>query len=151
MSQYQGIHSLSMDAKGRIAIPTRLREQMQEDCGGRIVLTAHTENKCLHVFPEALWNSILEKMNSTPSFNQRLRKVKLLLIGYASPFELDESGRLLIPPNLRSYAGFDKKLILVGQVNSLELWDEEAFNTFVNAPIEGDDQLPENMQELALY
>lgn len=150
MSQFFGNHAITMDAKGRIAIPTRVRESLQE-CGGRIVLTAHTESQCLHVFPENQWNEVLAKLQNAPSFNERFRKIKLLLVGYASMFELDANGRVLIPQPLRAYAGLDKKLMLVGQGNSLELWDEDSFTAYVTSPIDKSSDLPDGMETLALY
>ena len=98
---FYGSHSINMDAKGRIAIPARVRELLQEVCGGRIVMTAHTENRCLHVFPEPQWEEILPKIEAFPSFNKISRRAKLLLMGHASPLELDANGRVLLPPTLR--------------------------------------------------
>ena len=138
-----------MDAKGRIAIPTRVRELLQEACGGRIVVTAHTENRCLHVFPEPQWQEILPKVEAFPSFNKIARRAKLLLIGHASPLELDGNGRVLLPPTLREYASLEKKLILVGQGKSMELWCEDQFSRYIDEPID-DEDMPEGMQNLTL-
>ncbi len=146
---YFGSYSINMDAKGRIAIPTRIREQLQTACGGRIVVTAHTENRCLHIFPEPYWQEILPKIQSFPSFNKISRRAKLLLMGHASPLELDASGRVLLPPTLREYAVMEKKLLLVGQGNSMELWCEDQFSQYVDEPIDGE-VMPEGMQDLAL-
>ena len=144
-----GSHSINMDAKGRIAIPTRVRELLQEACGGRIVVTAHTENRCLHVFPEPQWQEILPKVEAFPSFNKIARRAKLLLIGHASPLELDGNGRVLLPPTLREYASLEKKLILVGQGKSMELWCEDQFSRYIDEPID-DEDMPEGMQNLTL-
>lgn len=144
-----GSHSINMDAKGRIAIPTRVRELLQEACGGRIVVTAHTENRCLHVFPEPQWLEILPKIEAFPTFNKIARRAKLLLIGHASPLELDGNGRVLLPPTLREYAGLEKKLLLVGQGKSMELWCEEQFARYIDEPID-DEDMPEGMQTLTL-
>ncbi|MEO0442867.1 MAG: division/cell wall cluster transcriptional repressor MraZ [Pseudomonadota bacterium] len=146
---FYGSHAINMDAKGRIAIPTRVRELLQECCEGRIVLTAHTENRCLHLFPETQWLEILPKIEALPSFNKISRRAKLLLIGHASPLELDANGRVLLPPTLREYAGLEKKLILVGQGKGLELWSEEGFAHYIDASVD-DEEMPEGMQNLAL-
>jgi MraZ protein len=149
VSQFYGSHAISMDAKGRIAIPARVRELLQSSCNGRIVLTAHTENRCLHLFPENQWNEVLPKIEALPSFNQRSRRAKLLLIGHANLLELDGNGRVLVSPTLREYAQLDKKLMLVGQGKSLELWSEESFTAYIDE-INTDEALPEGMQTLAL-
>jgi MraZ protein len=146
---FYGSHSINMDAKGRIAIPARVRELLQEACAGRVVVTAHTENRCLHVFPEPQWQEILPKIEAFPSFNKISRRAKLLLMGHASPLELDSNGRVLLPPTLREYAGMEKKLILVGQGKSMELWCEDEFSRYIDAPID-DEIMPEGMQNLAL-
>ncbi len=149
MSQFYGSHAISMDAKGRIAIPARVRELLQDSCDGRIVLTAHTENRCLHMFPENHWNSeVLPKVEALPAFNQRARRAKLLLIGHANLLELDGNGRVLVSPTLREYAKLEKKLMLVGQGKSLELWSEEGFAAYIDQPND-DEELPEGMQTLA--
>ena len=146
---FYGSHSINMDAKGRIAIPTRVRELLQETCNGRIVVTAHTENRCLHLFPEPQWQEILPKIEAFPSFNKISRRAKLLLMGHASPLELDANGRVLLPPTLREYASLEKKLMLVGQGKSMELWCEEQFTHYIDAPID-DEAMPEGMQNLTL-
>ena len=146
---FYGSHTINMDAKGRIAIPTRVRELLQDCCGGQIVLTAHTENRCLHLFPENQWQEILPKIEALPSFNKISRRAKLLLIGHASQLELDASGRVLLPPTLREYAGLEKKLILVGQGKGLELWSEDRFADYIDAAID-EEVMPEGMQTLAL-
>jgi MraZ protein len=146
---FSGNDAINMDAKGRIAIPTRVREVLQECCEGRVVLTAHTENRCLHLFPQPHWEEIVPVIESLPSFNKVSRKAKLKLIGYASHLELDGNGRILVPPTLREFAGLQKKLRLVGQVKGLELWGEEEFNTYMNSSSD-DDEMPEVMRNLAL-
>ena len=146
---FYGSHAINMDAKGRIAIPARVRELLQGCCDGRVVLTAHTENRCLHLFPENQWQEVLPKIEALPSFNKISRRAKLLLIGHASELELDNSGRVLVPPTLREYAGLEKKLILVGQGSGLELWGEDRFTNYIDAAID-EEIMPEGMQTLAL-
>ena len=146
---FYGSHSINMDVKGRVAIPTRVRELLQQTCNGRVVMTAHTENRCLHLFPEPQWQEILPKIEDFPSFNKISRRAKLLLIGHAASLELDGNGRVVVPPTLRDYASLDKKLMLVGQGKSMELWGEEQFTDYINAPID-DEVMPESMQTLSL-
>lgn len=146
---FYGSHAINMDAKGRIAIPARVRELLQESANGQVVLTAHTENRCLHLFPENQWREILPKIEALPSFNKISRRAKLLLMGHASQLELDANGRVLVPPTLREYAGMEKRLILVGQGKSLELWSEEKFAEYIDSAVD-EEEMPEGMQTLAL-
>ena len=144
-----GSHAINMDAKGRLAIPARVRDSLLEDCGGRLVVTAHTEERCLLVYPEAQWREILPKIEALPSFNKVARRAQRLLIGYACELQVDANGRVLIPPTLREYAGLEKKLMLVGQGKKLELWSEEGWMAWIDDS-EGDGEMPEEMASLSL-
>ncbi|XOZ33496.1 division/cell wall cluster transcriptional repressor MraZ [Halomonadaceae bacterium KBTZ08] len=149
MTNFLGSHAINMDAKGRVAIPARVREDLETLCGGRIVLTAHTEERCLLVYPEPQWEEILPKIEALPSFNKAVRRTQRLLIGYASPMELDSAGRILIPQTLRDYAGLEKKLYLVGQGRKLELWSEDRWMAWLEED-DGDEEIPEEMKSLSL-
>ncbi|MEQ6886855.1 division/cell wall cluster transcriptional repressor MraZ [Salicola sp. Rm-C-2C1-2] len=149
MTNFLGSHAISMDAKGRVAIPARVREDLESLCGGRIVLTAHTEERCLLVYPEPQWEEILPKVEALPSFNKAVRRTQRLLIGYATPLELDSAGRILVPQPLRDYAGLEKKLYLVGQGRKLELWSEDRWMAWLEED-DGDEEIPEEMKSLSL-
>lgn len=131
-----------------MAIPTRIRDALVESCGGRLVVTAHTEDRCLLVYPEPEWLALLPQIEALPSFNKASQRVKRILIGYASTLEIDANGRVLVPPTLREYAHIDKKMMLVGQGKKLELWSEESWLALLNAP--ADDEIPAEMLSLSL-
>lgn len=138
-----------MDAKGRMAIPARIREALAEACGGRMVITAHTEERCLLVYPEPQWLELLPQIEALPNMNKAARRLQRLLIGYACPLEMDGNGRVLVPPTLRDYAGLEKKLMLVGQGKKLELWSEDRWSEWLDEPGE-DEAMPEQMLTLSL-
>lgn len=146
---FLGSHSISMDAKGRLAIPARIRESLMELCAGKVVVTAHTEERCLLIYPEPQWLDILPKIEALPSFNKMARRTQRLLIGYATPLEVDGNGRVLLPPTLREYASLDKKLMLVGQGKKLELWSEEAWSNWLDHEAD-DGDMPAEMLSLSL-
>lgn len=138
-----------MDAKGRMAIPAKYRETLTAACGGRIVMTAHTQDRCVLVYPETEWQTILPKIEALPTFNRAALRAQRLLIGYACALELDGNGRVLLPPTLREYANLEKKLMLVGLGKKFELWGEDAWLASVtNMSSEG--ELPEDMLSLSL-
>jgi MraZ protein len=137
-----------MDPKGRMAIPARIRDELVESCGGRLVVTAHTEDRCLLIYPQPEWLNLLPQIEALPSFNKVSQRVKRILIGYATPLEIDTSGRVLVPPTLREYANLDKKMMLVGQGKKLELWSEESWSALLDAPV--DDDMPSEMLSLSL-
>ena len=138
-----------MDAKGRMAVPARYRDDLGESCGGRIVMTAHTQDRCVLLYPEHEWQVILPRIEALPTFNKAALRAQRLLIGYACALELDGNGRVLVPPTLRDYAGLEKKLMLVGLGKKFELWSEEAWMASINAPDDGED-LPAEMLSLSL-
>lgn len=146
---FQGSHAINMDAKGRMAVPAKYRENLAESCAGRIVMTAHTQDNCVLLYPEHEWQAILPKIEALPTFNKSALRAQRLLIGYACPLELDGNGRVLVPPTLRDYAGLEKKLMLVGLGKKFELWSEEAWLASINVQDSGDD-LPEEMLSLSL-
>jgi MraZ protein len=127
---FYGTQQINMDAKGRVAIPTRTRELLADSCDGEIIITASTENRCLVIYPKPEWDErILPKLEKLPMHRGGIiRKTKLTMMGYAESITLEDNGRFLIPGAQRTYAGFDKRLNLVGLGTSLELWSEEVFN-----------------------
>jgi MraZ protein len=145
---FTGSYSISLDPKGRIAIPIRIRDALLESCGGRLVVTAHTEDRCLLVYPEPEWLTLLPQIEALPSFNKASQRVKRILIGYASTLDIDANGRVLVPPTLRDYANLDKKMMLVGQGKKLELWSEASWLALLDVP--GDDEIPSEMLSLSL-
>ncbi|ARN74713.1 division/cell wall cluster transcriptional repressor MraZ [Oceanicoccus sagamiensis] len=147
---YLGSNAISMDAKGRLAIPAKVRDALLSDCGGRIVVTAHTEERCLLVYPEQQWQQLLPQIESLPNINRKAAKMQRVLLGYATNLEVDEAnGRILLPPTLREYAGLEKKLMLVGQGKKLELWSEEEWAKYLDAA--GDeDEIPPEVLSLSL-
>lgn len=146
---FQGSHAINMDPKGRLAVPAKYRDSLAESCGGRIVMTAHTQDKCVLLYPEPEWLEILPKIEALPTFNKAALRAQRLLIGYACSLELDGNGRVLVPPTLREYAGLDKKLMLVGLGKKFELWSEDAFQSSILEQDVGEG-LPDEMLSLSL-
>lgn len=122
---FRGVNNISLDAKGRLAIPVRYRDYLVQHCNGEMVITIDTEERCLLVYPRPEWEDLERKVGALPSFNPASRRVQRLLIGHATDVELDASGRILVPPPLRQYAQLDKKTVMLGQGNKLELWSED--------------------------
>jgi MraZ protein len=113
-----------MDAKGRLAMPARQREPLLAECAGQVVVTIDTQSECLVIYPLPEWERIEAEVQNLPALKPAVKRFQRLLLGYATDLELDGNGRLLLPQPLRDYGQFDKKLVLVGQGNKLELWSE---------------------------
>ncbi|WP_166268513.1 division/cell wall cluster transcriptional repressor MraZ [Marinobacter caseinilyticus] len=153
MSKFLGSHAINMDAKGRLAIPARVREELAQACSGRIVLTANApdteEERCLLIYPEPQWEALRPEIEALPNMNRRARRLQRLMLGYATPLELDSVGRVLVPPTLRDYARFEKKLMVIGQGKKLELWNEERWFAWLDEA-SADDDMPPEMEALSL-
>ena len=120
---FRGVTLLALDAKGRLAVPSRHRDALASVSGGRVVLTADP-SRCLLLYPLAAWEPIQEQLMGLSSFDPRIRNVQRLLVGHADDVEIDSAGRILVPPALRRYAALDKQVVLVGQGRKFEVWDE---------------------------
>ena len=120
---FQGAVQLNLDSKGRLAIPSRHRDVLLSDCAGQLVLTADADG-CLLFYPQPEWEPIRDKLLKMSALDPRIRALQRRLIGYAEEVEMDAAGRVLISAALRSYATLDKRVMLIGQGNKFELWDE---------------------------
>src|SRR5580692_6686686 len=120
---FRGANKLTLDAKGRMVMPTRYRERLQELCGGKLVVTVD-KDRCLLLYPLPEWEEIERKLMRLPTLNPVARRLQRLMVGHATDLELDTHGRVLIPPKLREYAGLSRDAILIGQGSRFELWDE---------------------------
>lgn len=122
---FRGINALTIDTKGRLAFPARYRDNIDQKEANPLVLTIDTEEPCLLLYPIAEWQDIESKLQKLPSLNPGARRIQRLLIGHATELELDGNFRILIPMLLREYASLDKKVVLLGQGNKFELWNEQ--------------------------
>ena len=136
-----GEYQHSLDSKGRLFIPAKLRERL----GNEFYVTISMD-KCLSVYSLESWKEFSDRVNAMSYVQQR--KMRPLFV-YASHSELDGQGRILLPQNLRSFAGLTKNVTIVGCLNHAELWDSEAWRAVAEAEI-----TPENiaavMEELSI-
>lgn len=122
---FEGAAALSLDTKGRLAVPARHRETLAPE-GASVVITAH-QDRCLLVYPEVAWAPIRDQILAAPSFDVRATAIKRLFIGYSRVEKLDSAGRILVAPELRRFAGLEKEVWLVGQDSHFELWSDSAW------------------------
>src|SRR3990167_7339463 len=151
---FRGINTITIDAKGRFAMPQKYRDVLVHHENGAIVSTIDTEETCLLLYPKRTWLPIEEKLQSLPSFNPVARRAQRLLIGHATDLELDANGRLLLPPALREYAKLNKHAVMIGQGNKFELWDETLWNKrrteWLKEENKRDNGLPDEMKSFSL-
>jgi len=150
---FRGSNEINMDTKGRMAIPARYRDALMSEFDGSLVATISITDTCLFIYPRPEWEEMEVKIARMSTFNKDTRRLQHLLIGNARDLDLDGSGRVLIPQELREYAKLDKKVTLVGQSHRLELWDTESWNSnrkaWLDEVASGLD-IPEDIQSLSL-
>jgi MraZ protein len=120
---FRGSNPLTLDAKGRLVIPTRYREELDERCGGKLVVTVD-KSQCLLIYPFPEWEEIERKLMKMPTTNSHSRRMQQMMVGNATELDLDGHGRILLPPNLREFAFLTRDAVLIGQGVRFELWDE---------------------------
>ena len=150
---FRGLAVLNLDSKSRLAMPTKYREQLNQLCAAKLILTIDTEQHCLLLYPFTQWQEIEQKLASLPSFNAAARRIQRLLIGHATEVELDTNGRFIVPAVLREYADLHKKLVLVGQGNKFEIWSDSHWRkcreAWLAQPLD-EDNLPLELETLSL-
>lgn len=151
---FRGVNELSLDVKGRMAMPSRYRELIQERAENQMVITIDTEERCLLIYPTPEWETIEKQIEALPSFNKAARRVQRLLIGHATEINLDSHGRFLIPVPLRDYAGLDKRVVLIGQGKKFELWDEAHWSQsrehWLKEEASSGEELPPSLMSISL-
>jgi MraZ protein len=151
---FRGVNGINIDVKGRMVMPTRYRDRLQQDSHGTVVLTIDTEERCLLLYPISAWEEIESKLAILPSFNSAARRIQRLLIGHATETEIDSHGRILLPALLREYAGLTKSAMLVGQGKKFEVWDEKHWNdrrtVWLDEESGENTDLPEEVKSLSL-
>jgi len=150
---FRGINAINIDGKGRLAVPTRYREALGQDRAS-LVVTIDTEETCLLLYPAMQWQVIEDNLQRLPSFNAAARRIQRLLIGHATDVELDSNGRVLLPPILRDYAHLDKRVVMIGQGNKFEVWDESLWQSrreqWLAEEASEQDGLPDEMKTFSL-
>ena len=147
---FQGETAITIDDKGRLAIPTAYREQVARDCANRLVITYNPyEHGCLWIFPESEWLPLRDQVNALPKAKRINRALQLKLVGAATLLEPDGNSRVLLPASHRSAAGLEKKAVLLGMGNKFELWSEQAHSAQIRQTIT-EDEIGDDMLELRL-
>ena len=132
-------------------LPVRQYKQIEELCSGKLVLTVHLDDMCLLLYPLVYWQEVEEKVSKLPSFNIHTKRLKRKMIGHALDCEVDNNQRILIPSALRAYVP-NKRILISGQGNNLEIWDEVLWYEHLKALDESSAQvdIPEEILTLSI-
>lgn len=150
---FRGVNNLTLDAKGRLAVPARYRERITEVCNGQLVVTID-RGYYLLIYPLSTWEEIEAKLVRLPSLNPQVRELQRLLVGHATEVAMDSHGRLLLPPALREFATLERDVVLLGLMNKFELWDKVTWDARREQSLTSDHGasggLPEELARLSL-
>ena len=126
---YFGETAINLDAKGRLAIPSRYRDSLQEQCAGRLVLTYSAfDSGALWLYPEPEWERVRDEVTRLSTFNPGHRSLQRKLVGSATQLEPDGNGRIQVPLTLRQVAGLEKHVVMMGMGSRFEIWNEATLN-----------------------
>ena len=147
---FRGATKVTLDAKGRMAIPTRYRERLHARCDGEIVVTVDKDH-CLLIYPLPDWEELERKLVRLPSMNAIARNIVRIMVGYATEVDMDGSGRILVSRELRDFASLEKQAMLIGQGNKFELWDEQVWIDKRDAWLAGGEggELPPDLESIS--
>ena len=146
---FQGAAALSLDAKGRLTMPSRHRDVLLKDAAPtKLVLTAHPDG-CLLLYPADAWSPIRERVMAFPALDPRFSVWKRLLVGFAEEVEIDAAWRLLVSPELRRFGGLEKLVMLVGQGSHFEIWNHDTWEKQLQL-LRTQTQLPPGMEDFVL-
>ena len=144
-----GETAINLDAKGRLAMPMRYRDAIQDVCGGQMVLTYNAfDNGTLYLYPKEMWEEVRDRVMKMSPTKKGNRSIQRKLVGSASAVEPDASGRIQLPQTLRQVAGLEKKVVLLGMGGRFEIWNETVLNAKRLEEESWADELTEEMDGL---
>ena len=147
---FRGASKITLDTKGRLAIPTRYREAIGARSGGSLVATIDLD-KCILIYCLPDWEDMERRLMRLPSNKPAVRAFQRRIVGHAAEMEMDSHGRILISKELREFAELDRQAMLIGQGNKFELWDEGRWNDWMSATgSEGGLELTPELESLSL-
>jgi MraZ protein len=120
---FRGFSTVTIDSKGRLAIPSRFRERLLEMSDGSLIQTLNPLDHSLWLYPLNDWEAIEKKLADLSDFDKQSRRTKQMMRGYANDCQLDSQGRILVPQELRDYADLQKQAVILGQGNKFEIWN----------------------------
>lgn len=132
MTVFLGEYEVTLDAKGRFLLPAGIKKQLPDDAGEKFVIARGFE-KCLTLYPKKNWDPIMAEMIKVNDYKAENREFLRYFTMGAAEMEFDSAGRLLVPPNLKAYAGLEKDVVLVSVVNKIEIWDKSKYQQFFDS------------------
>jgi MraZ protein len=132
MTGFLGEYESTLDGKGRFLLPAALKKQLPEEETGRYVINRGFD-KCLTLYPMRTWEPLFTKVNGLNEFEPKQREFKRAFLNGATYVEPDTAGRILLPPNLKVYAGLEKDIVLMAAGDKIEIWDSNKYKQFFDS------------------
>ncbi|MCM3386657.1 division/cell wall cluster transcriptional repressor MraZ [Ureibacillus chungkukjangi] len=137
---FMGEYQHSVDAKGRLIVPSKFRE----DLGNTFVITRGLDN-CLFGYPMDEWRKLEEKLKELPMTKKDARAFARFFFSGATEVEIDKQGRINIPSTLATYAKLEKECVVLGVSSKIEIWAKEAWESYFNEAEESFNEIAENL------
>ena len=129
MTGFLGEYEATLDTKSRFLLPAGFKKQLPEGESTRFVINRGFE-KCLSLYPMQSWEPLYAKISTLNDFDPKVREFRRFFLNGATIVEPDSAGRLLLPPNLKEYAGLEKDIVLAAAVDKIEIWSKENYQKF---------------------
>ena len=129
MTGFLGEFESTLDPKGRFLLPAGLKKQLPEGENTRFVINRGFE-KCLTLYPKQSWEPLYAKISTLNDFDPKVREFRRYFLNGATEVEMDSAGRLLLPPNLKEYAGLAKDIVLASAMDKIEIWSVDNYKKF---------------------
>ena len=146
---FRGRYEHTMDAKGRTSLPARDRDVLSSISERRIILTSALD-PCLVAYTAPEWSAFEDRVAKLPQFDRAVQKLKRIYVSGAVECEVDDSGRILVPPTLRAHAKLEKDVLWAGNGKYAELWDQQAWKHFFDTTDDERQQISARLAELGL-
>ena len=147
-TMFRGRYEYTIDSKGRVSIPSKFKEILNQQYDERLVITNY--DLCLVAFPHQEWSAIEEKVKNLSTLNKEARAFLRFFYSSGIDCELDRQGRVLIPQSLRDYANLQKDVVLVGSGKKIEIWNKERWGEEFRKSQESFDQVTDTLDNLGL-
>ena len=129
MIGFLGEYEVTMDAKGRFLLPAAFKKQLAGDASNQFVINRGIET-CLSLYPMQSWEPLYARISKLNDFDPKVREFRRYFLNGATEVEMDSAGRLLLPPNLKEYAGLEKDIVLASAVDKIEIWSADNYKKF---------------------
>ncbi len=146
-NMFRGQHLYTVDSKGRVSIPAKLRKQISPEANDSFVMTKGGA-MCIDIYPMDQWNILEDKLKALNPFNNTHAKFIRMILQFATEDSLDAQSRIMIPPLLLDYAGIKKDVLVLGALKKIELWNPDVYEKYINESGETCDEIAQKVMTM---